>query len=503
MSRVESALLSMPTELFSALSPMGGKGEMLSVDNLLDALEDVSGCEEVLVVDKPGDLSLKTLYMPRGRCSVLIMPGWNVPASYPPTEPLTCGDGSGSGSGSGPDGDRPFGAAGRRRLLAKQATRSQRSGTKSTRSKAAGQGLHRVLAKHHQHHMLSSPLPPSIHKTSTTKKRQLVNLQKREISSKQARARRRSHVHEELRKLKGSRPAARVRAMVRSRRTSVERALAKSTEQSAVRVVKRGSRSLLDKHGMRAYRSAMGKMRQIIKSLGHRLEAVVKNVPRDATSNLRKVSRNDARNKKANTRTYHEPEGPTVTPMTYAQYTQLFETSPEIFQEMLDGIREGFDDMADQMERLGQPIIRYQTSCMHVLETRIHPSSTVLLSASCLGTDVWCRSFDEFLDITLEHSNMPSALGSLFLAAIAPSSGLEARSTQEVGFMARILNGCTLTRLAMNYSVEGTNDGSGSGNGSGDGMGNNDQLPYCGQPWTVGQRVVKQMDTDGGYLPLT
>jgi len=308
MSRAESALLSMPTELFSALSPMGGKGEMLSVDNLLDALEDVSGCEEVLVVDKPGDLSLKTLYMPRGRCSVLIMPGWNVPASYPPTEPLTCGDGSGSGSGSGPDGDRPYGAAGRRRLLAKQATRSQRSGSKSTRSKAAGQGLHRVLAKHHQHHMLSSTLSLSTPKTSATKKRQLVNLQKRQISSKQARARRRSHVHEELRKLKGSRPAARVRAMVRSRRTSVERALAKSTEQSAVRVVKRGSRSLLDKHGMRAYRSAMGKMRQIIKSLGHRLEAVVKNVPRDATSNLRKVSRNDARNKKANTRTYHEPE---------------------------------------------------------------------------------------------------------------------------------------------------------------------------------------------------
>lgn len=72
-----------------------------------------------------------------------------------------------------------------------------------------------------------------------------------------------------------------------------------------------------------------------------------------------------------------------------------------------------------------------------------------------------------------------------------------------MGFMARILNGCTLTRLAMNYSVEGTNDGGGSGDGSGDGMGNNDQLPYCGQPWTVGQRVVKQMDTDGGYLPLT
>ena len=314
MSRAESALLSMPTELFSALSPMGGKGEMLSVDNLLDALEDVSGCEEVLVVNKPGDLSLKTLYMPRGRCSVLIMPGWNVPASYPPTEPLTCGDGSGSssdsgsGSGLGSGADEEDLGKGRRRLLARQATRSQRSSSKSARDKAAGRGLHRVLAKHHQHHTLSSPLPPSIHKTSTTKKRQLVNLQKREILPKQARAHRRSHVHEELRKLKGSRPAARVRAMVRSRRTSVERALAKSMEQSAVRVVKRGSRSLLDKHGMRAYRRAMGKMRQIIKSLGHRLEAVVKNVPRDATSNLRKVSRNDARSKKANTRTYHEPE---------------------------------------------------------------------------------------------------------------------------------------------------------------------------------------------------
>ena len=102
MSRAESALLSMPAELFSALLAKGEAGEMLSLDNLLYASGDVSGCEQVLVVDRPGDLSLKTLYMPRGRCSVLILPGWNVPASYPPTEPPTCcGSGSGSGSGSG------------------------------------------------------------------------------------------------------------------------------------------------------------------------------------------------------------------------------------------------------------------------------------------------------------------------------------------------------------------------------------------------------------------
>ena len=66
--------------------------------------------------------------------------------------------------------------------------------------------------------------------------------------------------------------------------------------------------------------------------------------------------------------------------------------------------------------------------------------------------------------------------------------------------MVSIINGCTLTRLAMNYSWSGKDDGSGSGEGSGDGVGSGlrgDPPPYCGLPWTVGQRVVKHMDTDG------
>ena len=92
VSRAESALLSMPPALFSALSPEGADGKQLSLDDILTALEDVSACDDVLVVDRPGEISLKTLYMPRGKCSLLIMPGWNLPASYAVSEGPTCPD---------------------------------------------------------------------------------------------------------------------------------------------------------------------------------------------------------------------------------------------------------------------------------------------------------------------------------------------------------------------------------------------------------------------------
>ena len=107
---------------------------------------------------------------------------------------------------------------------------------------------------------------------------------------------------------------------------------------------------------------------------------------------------------------------------------------------------------------------------------------------------------------------MPSELGPFFRAEMMPGSDTEWPSQQEMGFVARILNGCTLTRLAMNYSMAGEEVGSGSGDdesgdGSGDGSGvwsssgPPESLPYCGLPWTVGQRVVKRMDTDGVREP--
>ena len=65
MSRAESALLTWPPDLFSAVSPEGQHGENLSVDDILNSLQGVSACEEMVVVEQAGDLSLKTLYMPR------------------------------------------------------------------------------------------------------------------------------------------------------------------------------------------------------------------------------------------------------------------------------------------------------------------------------------------------------------------------------------------------------------------------------------------------------
>ena len=63
---------------------MTRNGAQLSVADVLNALEDASACEDVVIIDKPGELSLKALYLPHGKCSLLVMPGWNLPASYPP-----------------------------------------------------------------------------------------------------------------------------------------------------------------------------------------------------------------------------------------------------------------------------------------------------------------------------------------------------------------------------------------------------------------------------------
>jgi hypothetical protein len=76
-------------------------------------------------------------------------------------------------------------------------------------------------------------------------------------------------------------------------------------------------------------------------------------------------------------------------------------------------------------------------------------------------------------------------------------AGVESSSSKDFSFVARVLNGCTLTAFATNYSSPVVN-GSGSGDGGGSGGSNGDApLPYCGLPWTVGQRVIKDMDTDG------
>jgi len=520
MSRAESALLSMPAELFDALSPRGKAGDMLSLDNLLNALEDVSGCEQVLVVDKPGDLSLKTLYMPRGRCSVLIMPGWNVPASYPPVEAPRCsfdlgsGSGSGSGSGAGYEGDACYShdecweglfcsvecftgigcnrgersdgvcqpcsecqipefsvtgscsvcQTGRRRLLEKKAGRAAAGGQRSRGSatkgekgagrrkgksgEAAGRGMHRVLAKHHQHHLLSSTLPANVHaKAGKMKKRKLVNVEKHEMSSKQARARRRSHVEQELRKLKSARPAARVRAMVRSRRKNVEQALARSMEQSAMRVVKRGSRALLDKHGMRAYRRATGSITEVVRLAGRRLQGMMKQVRAkgERTRSLRRrhgsslrprmASRNDVGQDQATTRTYHEDEAvnPCLDPATYMPDMPehfICESRSDDPAVEANCPRDGCYSWTDMIVENGAEITQYICECPDVSGEECaekypgEPQTSTLIAMQCTEPSVGLSPFSIGLSCLL--SKPPGSV--LYVACnLTQTSGLSCR----------------------------------------------------------------------------
>ena len=48
----------------------------------------MNGCDGLILVDQPGKLALKTLYLPRGTCSILVLPGWKLPAAYAYHSPL-------------------------------------------------------------------------------------------------------------------------------------------------------------------------------------------------------------------------------------------------------------------------------------------------------------------------------------------------------------------------------------------------------------------------------
>ena len=273
VSRAESALLSMPQALFSALSPNGDDGKQLSLNDILNALEDVSSCEDVLVVDRLGEISLKTLYMPHGKCSLLIMPGWNLPASYAVSEDPTCPDKGSEMVGSG---------AGKRRLLAHgkmgktettpksprafrspytAASRTSRdkhqSGDQKPKAKFATRNLLRnVVARHHMHPLVSTALSGADlnAKASMAKKYHQNDVKKRTRAAEAAEPRRSKQLQQALKRLRSKRPAS--SALGYSRRSDLEGAMSKSMEQSAVRLA-RGARGRLGKFGMRAYRRAV------------------------------------------------------------------------------------------------------------------------------------------------------------------------------------------------------------------------------------------------------
>ena len=93
---------------------------------------------------------------------------------------------------------------------------------------------------------------------------------------------------------------------------------------------------------------------------------------------------------------------------------------------------------------------------------------------------------------------MPQQLVDLLLTRFkSHKEGMESSSSKDFSFVARVLNGCTLTAFAMNYSSPVVNGSSSSDSGGSGGSNGDTSLLYCGLPWTVGQRVIRNMDTDG------
>jgi hypothetical protein len=283
LSRAESALLMMPQDLFSALSPAGADGKQLSLDDIFNALEMVSACDDVLVVDKPGEISLKTLYMPRGKCSLLIMPGWNHPASYAqsdegPTCPNKGSESTDAGAGKrrllahgkmsktgtapkSPRASSPSNTAASRTPRGKHKTAASRTprgkhkgGDKKPQAKfATSNNLWSVVARH----PLASTLSDAAKTASKTTKHHNHYVEKRMRTAKAAEARRNKQLQKAMKRLRSQRPASLARALGPSRRADMEQAMAKIMEQSVVRLVTRGAQRRLSKIGMRAYRRAV------------------------------------------------------------------------------------------------------------------------------------------------------------------------------------------------------------------------------------------------------
>ena len=287
VSRAESALLAMPPALFSVLSPGGAGGTQLALDDILKALKDVRACEDVLVVDRPGDISLKTLYVPRGKCSLLFVPGWNVPADYPVTQDPTCSTVASGSSSQVKRQSSTDSTRGPHQLLAqesavkpKRAMRNARAElmrTLSSPGKAKVRGYQRqdtkldsshrsqsVVARHH----LSST---ALSGWTTNAKNKRKHVEKREHVATVSEARPNGQVEQALKQLRKRFPASRARALQRSRRTDMEQALVQSIEQSAVRREQRvalGRLRTLSRHSAdRAIMTQSGRMAHTWQSL--------------------------------------------------------------------------------------------------------------------------------------------------------------------------------------------------------------------------------------------
>jgi hypothetical protein len=94
----------------------------------------------------------------------------------------------------------------------------------------------------------------------------------------------------------------------------------------------------------------------------------------------------------------------------------------------------------------------------------------------------------ELADMLSSHMSDPGA------AKEEMSSPL---SSRDFSFVARVLNDCTLKALTMNFTLSKDPRAGSEGGVQEDGDVVTHKMPYCGFPWTAGQRVVQEMDRDG------
>ena len=136
----------------------------------------------------------------------------------------------------------------------------------------------------------------------------------------------------------------------------------------------------------------------------------------------------------------------------------LFGMFPEMLEETVASIRRQMEIHTEYLKKLGQAPV----------------SPEVFMQIMVMG-----GMPGELADMLVSH---------LSWGVSGPGTGME-DTEYDFGFVARVSNGCTLLTLVTNYSMGKDYNKAGAR-----------QLPYCGLPWTVGQRVVQEMDSDDDGL---
>ena len=99
LSEMELSPLAMSEELLKMMmAKEQGEGVSLHAWRALQ-IEPVTDCSKLVVVSKTGPFDIATLWLPHGRCNILVMPPFKVPAEYETHSDAACGVDTSSGSG--------------------------------------------------------------------------------------------------------------------------------------------------------------------------------------------------------------------------------------------------------------------------------------------------------------------------------------------------------------------------------------------------------------------